>query len=908
MLNIVIAKARVVAKRTAFFSAIRSSHTLVSLLKQNPLPFSEIEQTLGKLEFDIPALERELTTPVGDHRLHHSPLHDAVTRRNRSLVELFMGFNAKTDLKNKDGLTPVELADHLAEKKDITEAEREEYLKISAIISTRTAFNNAYRDGLSFNRLARLFEKAKDNTRITQPIVFVFGSTQAGKSTFLNYLNGTDYQSDQFGITPISNTRSPEFDIGNNVGSKTISPKIIPLIGRAYMICDMPGLSETRLGEIAVCVATSRKMLFKRLEQAQPPARIQAILFVCEFNALTTGGQLIYRNVAAKIGRMLDKLSTHKHVLLAITKAPNTRDCMQHIRRILAEVRVDLQATLDTADRALPNYQESKACLLTTTILLEEDNRIFIGDVLDHAGASRIHVLDKIASLGSEPHDSFMLHDYYDAELTQFNSLMQTHVSEYERMVLDYKATLDALTERRGKLETLEGELGNYETDRSRLNLTSETDREQEIERCRQDMRTAGIEIKMLEELRDRNNEAIKANDDGCYVMGTEEYKFEQTLPKEALSHPDVTPLDPPLSYKEKAIAIFTNNPEIEAKKEMERRDREKQKKLRAIMGQHDVSAEAAEEMLAIEDLDHARKKEVCTYLSPETLASTYVHPRTGIAEELPSSRDVYLSNPPKPKAIAKFEFFDVDRCHEVLVGRVNESGTFLPFEEILPKHALPYITTFDAFYKSLSIHAVYDEMTKQRGMLQFKILGVRNYQGYITCKLRVWGFNSEERDVILKRREFMEENAEIALDIAAETRVKERRERKKQTLDSTRGTIATLSDNISLKKSEIDSLKKEVSLLVQQYDKKSCCLDVAKSIVEQMKIVMEACTSPDSAIAGTLLRLQTLNTTLNKLLYPSTSTRRERRTYNPGFHQSPNSSHEDTNSSGNSVHRTYKK
>lgn len=138
-------------------------------------------------------------------------------------------------------------------------------------------------------------EQSKDESN---EIVLVIGSTGAGKSTLINYLNGVQYKlktrqdlnKRRLCLEPISGNELA--NVGHGLKSRTLYPQIVAahptLVANksTFAYCDCPGFLDTRKGENweeAACASLGVPFVVHKLKKA-----IRSIIIVIDWKVLET--------------------------------------------------------------------------------------------------------------------------------------------------------------------------------------------------------------------------------------------------------------------------------------------------------------------------------------------------------------------------------------------------------------------------------------------------------------------------------------------------------------------------------------------------------------------------------------------------------------------------------------------
>lgn len=165
--------------------------TLVSYTQGNG-NFENLNMAMSALPLPLnrEATQKVVSSPVC-RVSGNTALHVAAGEGDSDLAELLLGFDVSPEIKNQEDMTALELARSL-----VAGHQAERYKKIVALIKTRLPWQKmeTVEDiQVSLSRVMYLIQngvKTPPTIPIHRPMVMLYGPTQAGKSTLLNYLMG----------------------------------------------------------------------------------------------------------------------------------------------------------------------------------------------------------------------------------------------------------------------------------------------------------------------------------------------------------------------------------------------------------------------------------------------------------------------------------------------------------------------------------------------------------------------------------------------------------------------------------------------------------------------------------------------------------------------------------------------
>lgn len=353
-------------------------------------------------------------------------------------------------------------------------------------------------DTILFNRTAELIDLGF--TRInTEPgeAILAMGITGVGKSVLTNFIDGTDYEKIGDNVKKV-NLKSREIaKVGLDTNSETFIPQGYKLASLApdQLWVDMPGIEDTEgsVREIAAVIGTA--ILTKQIE------KIKSILLVDSWDHIKDPRLVVYREVATKIGHIIDKDPSLKNQLaLVVTKAP---DGITEI-----EVRNKLKILWQKELSRIPeNYKDKNKLALkhTTEAFITDDLKVLVVDVTNPEHRSKlVKLISDLPEAKSENEFNFTrYHSIVERfKLTLFDFLK--HQRTIEDNLINYRT---ALEENKGKIWIV--------TNRLQQHLTAANNWKQQKGKL-----TKGKDI----------DERIKANDEKIFALKQECIKFTDKM------------------------------------------------------------------------------------------------------------------------------------------------------------------------------------------------------------------------------------------------------------------------------------------------------------------------------------------------------------------------------------------
>lgn len=253
----------------------------------------------------------------------NTPLHNAVVLSSFPMVKILTASDANLELTNKENKTALQLA-HEKCLLDVDEKDQNIHM-IAALLRTRWEWQEeSVGAGLRFNRIVGLIEESFPSIKhgVGTDKMFCIGGTGAGKSTFLNYMNGTQYETSLGrGAKPIATSvgGTPEIArVGLGVASQTLYPQVIKKPELNFTYCDLAGLADNRGPAERICAASSVQML-SRLS-----GKIKGILLVLDIPGFNAEKGASFKSTAVALSKMVNSNpALMGSVFYIITKVPN---------------------------------------------------------------------------------------------------------------------------------------------------------------------------------------------------------------------------------------------------------------------------------------------------------------------------------------------------------------------------------------------------------------------------------------------------------------------------------------------------------------------------------------------------------------------------------------------------------
>lgn len=425
-------------------------------------------KTAQDIDFHLRKLPVEqLSTEIADSDAKGmTPLHLAIEKADVEMTKVLLSFDAPVGAK-KGQKSPEDYAKELMGSQPQDARKR-----VYALIKSRGRWQGAAaQQGIIFSRSMKAIEEAVDKIQgaLGNSGVLFLGITGEGKSTFINYLCGTDYKLEKVKRARKVVPTSPEAAaVGHSPTSFTILPQIIKMTGKPYVLVDLPGFEDTRGTAEEICAAASICMLTKQLKL------IQSIPFAVSWPTLADARMVSYRKAAENVGAMISHdPKTAENVILVVTK-PEEDLAEDEIRERLEEL-VKAEGWQGKAPDGvkredLNDDMWKKHCLRKTTeAILGRQGNIVIGDVVSKEARDAFqNVVDKLEKKAKDPKQFDF--NSYSKYMKQFQIVVEGMIVHFNALTRGQKSLEEILkslesriAETDGEMKALEESIAKYE-------------------------------------------------------------------------------------------------------------------------------------------------------------------------------------------------------------------------------------------------------------------------------------------------------------------------------------------------------------------------------------------------------------------------------------------------------------
>lgn len=391
-------------------------------------------------------------------------LHAAVRAKNLELAEVLLAYDIERETKNKAQLTAGMLAQQLDDK------------PIAQLLQTRQQWLGQCGAMKFHTILTQLLNYAQSIPKKDQypQKVLLIGRSGAGKSTWVNYAQGTRYERtrNEVGIykLKVSGGAAPVAKVGTSLISQTLFPQLIKQPKEAWSYCDLAGFDDNRGVETRVIAASSAQSILNQ------GGSIKAIFVVLDLESFLPRGEA-FRETMKALGKITNQWQSDAmtQVYFLVTQAAATVTPVGVLRDYVNPI-LNGQDGLNRLTRPLSDEERNLRDGLR--FMLQHPERIFIPNVSDNgesveklftalrAGTSRECKLYSFLN-----HDADQVKFYqtiarialaYNETKNQLNEILPNQIKDENQIKESHEKNEAEFNE---KLRSLEGRESKMKTD-----------------------------------------------------------------------------------------------------------------------------------------------------------------------------------------------------------------------------------------------------------------------------------------------------------------------------------------------------------------------------------------------------------------------------------------------------------
>lgn len=356
-------------------------------------------------------------------------LHVAALTGRLDMVQLLLAWDVSIATRDSTGLKASDYAAQRARAADLNAERQRSFAQVAALLRTREAWQPAAA-GFRFNKVIDMITKAIPAVEegANKEKVLLLGRSGAGKSSFLNYANGTRYQlvtNPDSGKEELQRTGGgAEIAlVGTTMSAQTLYPQVVPIANQPFAYCDLAGLVDNRGPEQRIVAASSTQMLTRL------PGPVKAIAVVLDLPSFLPRGQEFRDTVLALSHIIHADPNLLNSCYFIITKAKSSVTVNGILRDYVNALLLVFQNEKRT--RALTDEEDR----LERVLLFMRANRqrILIPNVCDD-GTSYAAIRDELARASARPANQFDFTSH-DNSQQEFNSVLETVAREYNRRI-----------------------------------------------------------------------------------------------------------------------------------------------------------------------------------------------------------------------------------------------------------------------------------------------------------------------------------------------------------------------------------------------------------------------------------------------------------------------------------------
>ncbi|MGD0465781.1 MAG: ankyrin repeat domain-containing protein [Gammaproteobacteria bacterium] len=327
-----------------------------------------LQEKLAKIR-EMPSIKNQMAKLAVRNNAGQTLLHAAVEKNSIAMVQELLAMDINLKDVDREGKTALALAKELGQRDMICLLNTRQYLQASI-------------GSFKFNYTMRLIEKifTEIQSANKEDKVLFIGATGTGKSTLLNYLNGTRYNIYTDGLLstakPVGGVKEIALTGQNSAESQTRYPQLLKNPELDFVYCDLAGLFDSRGIEERICAAVSAHLLSKM------QGGIRGIMVFLDIPGFNSKKGEAFKDTALALAKTINgdiKLMDSVHFV--ITKTPYDGMLPLTVENIIAEIN----KLLDTIDE-----DDEPALYTLLKTITEKPENIIIPDICDNSISKRL--------------------------------------------------------------------------------------------------------------------------------------------------------------------------------------------------------------------------------------------------------------------------------------------------------------------------------------------------------------------------------------------------------------------------------------------------------------------------------------------------------------------------------------
>jgi energy-coupling factor transporter ATP-binding protein EcfA2 len=327
-----------------------------------------LQEKLAEIR-EMPSIKKQMAALAVRNDAGQTLLHAAVEKNSIAMVQELLAMDVNLKDVDREGKTALILAKELGQRDMI------------CLLNTRQDLQASI-GSFKFNYTMRLIEKifTEIQSANNEDKVLFIGATGTGKSTLLNYLNGTRYNIYRDGLLstakPVGGANEIALTGQSSAESQTRYPQFLKNPELDFVYSDLAGLFDSRGIEERICAAVSAYLLSKM------QGGIKGIMVFLDIPGFKSIKGKAFKDTALALAKITNgNIKLMDSVHFVITKTPYDGMAPLTVENIIAEIN----KLLDTIDE-----DEEPALYALLKTIKEKSGNIIIPDICDNGISKRL--------------------------------------------------------------------------------------------------------------------------------------------------------------------------------------------------------------------------------------------------------------------------------------------------------------------------------------------------------------------------------------------------------------------------------------------------------------------------------------------------------------------------------------